>query len=105
MPEDISKQLVTYEDLEALKKELVDFNLGFIGCIWNDLLHYNIGDIVYYNKKLFVCQGAAPVGIPPVEGVYWKQVKPTNYEYPCIEDLDTLVTTADEYAIAVSEGD
>ena len=99
-----NKDLVTYEDLLKLRDKLVLFNYGFVGGAWDGGLHYRANNIVYYNKRLYICHADAPVGTLPTNRTYWKRLEFIQHEYVTTEE-DSLLVSDNGYAIVLSEGE
>jgi len=102
--EALPKDLITFEALKALRDQLVRFNLGFVGGVWSSVLKYTTGDIVYYNKRLYKCITEAPIGTLPTNNTYWLKLEFIQYEYVTTKD-DSFVTTNEDYAVVLSEGE
>jgi len=69
-----NKDLVTYEDLETFKNKMLDIILNYKGGYYDRNEVYELGDIVFYQKRIYVCIQQTPSDIPPTNTDYWDPI-------------------------------
>lgn len=66
-----NKDLVTYEALSLFKAKLIRTYLGADSGYYNPSAAYSVGDMAYYENKLYVCKTACN-NILPTNTSYWE---------------------------------